>query len=129
MRYAFLVEDEGDHIEVLTLLANTLTERNVRYLRRNPGIPPLYRIGVSYEQESADGPDDDWRDIPTMLALGRGDCDDLACMRAAELRVRGQNARPFISHARVNGGVNLYHVRVMLPSGQIEDPSALLGMI
>lgn len=56
-------------------------------------------------------------------------CEDLACWRAAELRVRyGVLAEPtFIWKLRPKGGY-LYHILVKLPDGRIEDPSRTLGM-
>lgn len=56
-------------------------------------------------------------------------CEDLACWRAAELRVRyGIAAIPiFTCKPRANGGY-LYHITVQLPDGRIEDPSRRLGM-
>ncbi len=56
-------------------------------------------------------------------------CEDLACWRAAELRVReGILAEPtFIWKLRPNGGY-LYHILVRYPDGRIEDPSRTLGM-
>ena len=56
-------------------------------------------------------------------------CEDLACWRAAELRVRyGIAAEPtFIWKVRPGGGY-LYHIQVLYPDGRIEDPSRRLGM-
>ena len=56
-------------------------------------------------------------------------CEDLACWRAAELRVRENvKAKPtFIWKIRPNGGY-LYHIQVKYPDGRIEDPSRRLGM-
>ncbi len=56
-------------------------------------------------------------------------CEDLACWRAAELRVRhGIKAQPtFTWKQRPNGGY-LYHIQVQLPDGRKEDPSRVLGM-
>lgn len=56
-------------------------------------------------------------------------CEDLACWRAAELRVRHNiMAEPtFIWKKRENGGY-LYHILVRLPDGRVEDPSRTLGM-
>jgi len=58
-----------------------------------------------------------------------GQCEDLACWRAAELVVRhGIQARPdFTCDARGDGS-RLYHIVVRLPDGRIEDPSRNLGM-
>lgn len=56
-------------------------------------------------------------------------CEDLACWRVAELRVRfGIGARPtYTSQVRPDGSY-LYHILVELPDGSIEDPSRNLGM-
>ncbi len=55
-------------------------------------------------------------------------CEDLACWRAAELRVRGIRARAFFTRDRRSDGTTLYHIMVKLPDGRIEDPSRQLGM-
>jgi hypothetical protein len=56
-------------------------------------------------------------------------CEDLACWRSAELRVRDKiEAKPtFIWKIRPSGGY-LYHIQVKYPDGRIEDPSRRLGM-
>lgn len=105
-----------------------LVKTNLHYLKDNPRTLPIYHSGVVYRREL----DEEWRDIPTLLEAGEGDCEDLSCWRAAELIFRkGIPARPMLSLKRFNvGGTlrGLYHVRVLLPGGRIEDPSAVLGM-
>ena len=60
-------------------------------------------------------------------------CEDLACYRVAELRVRaGESCKPYITWQMVNsrkyGTFTLYHIRVLRKDGSIEDPSKILGM-
>jgi len=60
-------------------------------------------------------------------------CEDLACYRVAELRVRsGESCKPYISWQIVKsakyGSFTLYHIRVLRKDGSIEDPSKILGM-
>lgn len=69
-----------------------------------------------------------FRDIGRILDNGGGDCDNLACWRAAELRQAGIPARPaLIWRERPDGGTT-YHVIVLHPDKTVEDPSLLLGM-
>jgi uncharacterized protein YdcH (DUF465 family) len=69
-----------------------------------------------------------FRDIPTLLENGQGDCDNLACMRAAELRSVDVDASVYLTeHPRKDGGVT-YHAIVRYPDGTSEDPSRILGM-
>ncbi len=103
-----------------------LTRCNVLWLEAHPQTQLLYDAGVRYRQESMA---EAWLDIPHVLELKFGDCEDLAAWRCAELRVRGINARPFLKwYNRPNQGITLYHVQVRHPDGSIEDPSAKLGM-
>lgn len=69
-----------------------------------------------------------FREIPRIRENGGGDCDNVACWRAAELRELGINAVPYITwRFRADGGTT-YHVIVRWPDGTAEDPSLLLGM-
>jgi len=119
-------EQELSH-KVLTVMLAALTKVDMEYLRAHPEVPPLYKSGVRYEEEPPG--QEDWQDIPTTLKLKVGDCEDLACWRAAELQVRhGIKAMPiFIWKVRPSGGY-LYHIQVKLPDGRVEDPSRALGM-
>lgn len=108
-------------------LLKALTLCDVDWLREHKEAPLLYKSGVHYEEEAPGR--DDWQDIPTTLAMGYGDCEDLACWRAAELQVRyGIRAWPtFLWRRRPRGGL-LYHIQVLHPDGRVEDPSRRLGM-
>ena len=74
------------------------------------------------------GSGEHFRDVPAILENGGGDCDNLACFRAAELRVHGIAAMPYITwRKRADGGMT-YHAIVQWPDGTSEDPSLILGM-
>lgn len=104
-----------------------LTMIDVAELKAHPEIPPLYESGVRYEEEPPG--QEDWQDILTCLKLKIGDCEDLACWRAAELRARyGVAAEPTFNYKVRRGGGYLYHIQVRHPDGRIEDPSRVLGM-
>lgn len=94
------------------------------YLRENPDCPDLHYSGVRYARERGET----WQSIPEILANGKGDCEDLACWRAAELIVRkGIEARAQAVRQSVGG--RQYHIVVSLPvAGYTEDPSRALGM-
>jgi len=120
-------EDRELSHATLRAMLLSLMHLDMLYLRAHPEVPPLFKSGVRYAEEPPG--QEDWQDIPTTLKLGWGDCEDLACWRAAELRVRHNiQAEPtFIWKLRPNGGY-LYHILVKYPDGRIEDPSRTLGM-
>lgn len=95
---------------------------NVALLSRSQ-LPPLYRSGVRYQRERRGL--ERWQTCEQTFAAERGDCEDLACWRAAELRAAGElAARAVVTRT----GAHLWHVRVLRASGAIEDPSRMLGM-
>lgn len=114
-------------VPLLALYAAMQTA-NEAYLRAHPSTPPLLRSGVVYARESAVAePGEVLRDIPSVRRDGWGDCDDLACWRAAELVVRaGRRAQVVL----IPGGrAARYHAVVYCPdTRRIHDPSAKLGM-
>jgi hypothetical protein len=119
------LSEEGKAFALAHVLEG-LTGVNIAWLRENDRTPWLYESGVRYEEEPLDR--DEWQDIPETLARRVGDCEDLACWRLAELRVRsGEDARPFVKHT-VLGDRTIYHVAVRRADGSVEDPSRVLGM-
>ena len=70
---------------------------------------------------------EDWIDAVEALRVGKADCEDLACWRAAELRCSGMAARVVFSVKRRPKG-RLFHILVERADGQLEDPSRALGM-
>lgn len=86
-------------------------------------FPLIYSAGVRYRPERAK---EIWLDIPSILKLGHGDCEDLACWRIAELRNQGTRAKAYLRWAQ-DGPMTVYHVLVAVNS-HLEDPSKILGM-
>ncbi len=123
---AFDTLTEPARIAALEHLLEALTLVNVAWLREQPAAPWLYESGVRYEEEPPGR--DEWQDIPETIKRREGDCEDLACWRLAELRVRSlEDARPFVK-CSVYGPRTVYHVAVRRSDGRIEDPSRVLGM-
>jgi hypothetical protein len=106
-----------------------LTALNEVYLRAHPQTPSIYEAGVYYQREgkTPDGRQKEkWLTVPVMLLIRSRvgfDCEDLACWRAAELRVRGIPAIAFARPSSVG-----FHILVRYPDGRTEDPSRKLGM-
>ena len=123
---SFDVLDAPSREAVLRLMMEALIAANVAYLLAHPETPRLYESGVRYEEEPDE--QDDWNDIPETLALGVGDCEDLARWRIAELRVAGElTAMPRVTVFTQDRKVT-YHITVRRAAGLIEDPSRELGM-
>ncbi len=125
------IPDEAK-MHVLCALLEALTTANVAYLLKHPHTPNLYESGVRYEEEPPGR--DEWQDIPDTIARRTGDCEDLACWRVAELRVRGRQMRAMhgvtVSDLPGPDGklVTTFHIRVVHQDGTTEDPSRVLGM-
>lgn len=87
----------------------------------------LYERGIRYQREERDPltgkSKEEWRTLDELMKYGVGDCEDLAAALVAEKRENGINAQPYLS--RVG---RMWHVKVRLPDGTFEDPSAKLGM-
>jgi hypothetical protein len=104
------------------------TAIDVWELRAFRAIPPLYQSGVRYAREVCRAPTlpgacERFLTARQCLREGEGDCDDLACWRAAELIVMGERARAIAMPSSVG-----FHVVVRRADGSIEDPSKRLGM-
>ena len=123
----FTSERERAYSErVLAILLRALVDANCVYLATHRATPPLYRAGVRYRAER--WPRERWKGIAQVLRDGEGDCEDLACFRAAELIVgAGVAAEPVFRFRRL-GRLSVYHILVRYPDGSLEDPSLLLGM-
>jgi hypothetical protein len=123
----------------LDCFLRTLFAIDFAYLQDYPTTPKLYHTHVRYRVEpkrplvTVMGEQffglESWKSVPIVLADGFGDCEDLACWRAAELNMEGIKARPFWK-VRVFPGkrLRLYHIMVRYPDGRVEDPSKRLGM-
>jgi hypothetical protein len=92
-----------------------------RAARDGRPLPPIYASGVRYDRRD---PNERWQ-LPTeTMARRRGDCEDLACWRAAELRLKGEPARVVVRRT----GPRVLHAVVQRGDGSVEDPSKRLGM-
>ena len=67
-------------------------------------------------------------DIPALYRAGKGDCNELAPVRVAELWQAGVDASPLLVPERNAFGGFTYHALVKWPDGSAEDPSLILGM-
>lgn len=83
---AFESVPDDAKFRIMNSLLEALIEANCEFLKLHPQTPMLYESGVYYQAEP-DGRDE-WQDIPDTLARGNGDCEDLACWRVAEARMR-----------------------------------------
>lgn len=127
-------KDQALSHQYLQIMLDALFACNIAYLRANPDTPSIYakdavtkKPRMRYQQEPMG--QEDWKDIPTCLRDGEGDCEDLACWLAAEKVVKeGIAARPFFTHKVMSNGASLYHIKVKYPDGTEEDPSKKLGM-
>lgn len=85
--------------------------------------PTLYTSGVRYQREPRGR--ENWQTAAQTYQLRAGDCEDLSVYRCGELWVAGESAaRPRVIDIRPG----LKHCVVLRASGQIEDPSKVLGM-
>lgn len=136
---------EGNHfssldhgIATLNALLRALCIINADILKRNPMMPLIYQSGARYmrdpliryqhDQNCQWRMSETWKDCAQVLSDGVGDCEDLACWRAAELRIRFEKNARVTWRRRVVRGVQVFHILVVHPDGSIEDPSLRLGM-
>lgn len=83
--------------EHMQIVLDAMTAINLAYLRRGVRFPDLLESDVRYQLDvpapgSACG-DDDFQDIAITFRRKRGDCDDLAPIRAAQMQHRGLMVR------------------------------------
>lgn len=136
-----LIQFVGDHFTpdgdfehgmvVLRTLLHALYVIDCDQWSRHPEWPGLLESGVYYKREPPGV--EEWQDVAETLRRGYGDCEDLACMMAAEITVRhGIKAVPDFTLReipRTDGATsNMFHIFVRLPGGRRIDPSRLLGM-
>ncbi len=105
-------------------------------------VPLLYESGVRYKEEPKQQGFEEFAPLHVVYQRGFGDCDDLAPIRVAELRKRGEKASIRVQWKKQPSG-KLYHIivrrsqqtpvdpayMIRLPDGSVlEDPSRRLGM-
>ena len=119
MKATFLIPSRGEfpRPRALELLLTGLLNLNVAIMERYT-LPSLYSAGVRYRPDG-----EIWRNALAVLEATEADCKSLSAYRAAELIVRGQDARIVVHRS----GAHTLHARV-LTGGKIEAPSIRLGM-
>jgi len=113
----------------MTALTEALSIVNQAYLL-NRRTPLLYRSGVRYELPSlnANGTQT-WRDVLNVMRRKKASCHELTAWLLAERRLfgSGHNVHANCTGKFVNGRL-VFHLNVIDDAGNIEDPSAILGM-
>lgn len=104
---------------VFGLLLEVLTQYDADYLASH-AAPSLAASGVRYQTE----PLERFSSIPDVLRRGFGDCEDLVCWRAAELRRAGIQARAVL----VPQSANFLHAVLEYPDGKRDDVARRYGM-
>ncbi len=130
-----------DRVVILRRELDGLAETNLRWLKRNPWCPPLYKWAPTYKIKprpyvpGLNNQVDLWQDIPSMMRRsqeGHGvDCKDVASARVAELYLAKFLCGFYIKVQQL-GDLIVYHIQVegYNRAGKFcrEDPSKFLGM-
>lgn len=88
-------------------------------------LPPLYQARVVYRRDPP-GAREWFRSLARVYITGWGDCDDLASIRAAEIRRAGGHA---LAEVRRTPNPNTLHAVVTDGATVIEDPCAVLAAL
>ena len=105
-----------------------LVALNVGYIQRGWPVPPLYSGAIRYALEGRNSKGERrerWLCAPEVARIGFGDCEDLACYRAGELRASGEDS--VASAVAIKTAIG-WHIIVQRGDGTTEDPSRRLGM-
>jgi hypothetical protein len=121
------LENETRFATLVQRLSEALIPTAQEQVRR---LPPLYKAGVRYREEPAGY---ESMVLPLVVFKRRfGDCWHLCVWRVAELRNAGEKAGIRVKWKLLprtpSELVKYFHVQVRRGNGNIEDPSALLGM-
>jgi hypothetical protein len=124
-------------------LCEGVVRTNQLYLLEH-AVPPLYQSGVYYRPEPWAASAQSFSEVAEVLLRRWGECKSLSCWLLAEKRNAartaaeaalysldighrdygpGQSPRGYRNLPRRRGMQRLWHVRVKLPGGAIEDPS------
>lgn len=116
-----VLEDIPPSPEVLEAFLEGMTALNTAIIRVE-NLPSVYEV-ARYKREPRGR--ENWLHAAKVAQLGLADCEDLACYRAAELRVReGEPARVVV----LRTGAKTLHAVVERADGEIEDVARALGM-
>lgn len=129
------IDDEKSLQDLLDFVTFKLNKRYLERMHRmGQRVPNVYAGHLRYIPEEPGV--EDWCDIGRVLQRGGGDCEDLAAYHAAWLRfyAEDRNAQPVLTSQEQHCPTGTrppcrqYHVLVRRGNGQLEDPSARLGM-
>jgi hypothetical protein len=123
--HSFELLPHAARVDVVRMLVKVLIVADRLFLQAHPSTPKLYDAGVRYLREDPDS--ENYQNIPRTLELRTGDCEDLVAWRLAELQEAGEDAHLVVREWDDKTDV-YFHLLVGRPNGDIEDPSALLGM-
>jgi len=113
---------QGSIAEVAAML-HGLALLSLVQIRAGQVRKSIYAAGIKYRREPIGR--ERWQSAAETLRRGYGDCEDLAAWRLAELWAAGEMGAKERVYAPRPG---LMHCQVRRASGQIEDPSRMLGM-
>lgn len=112
---------------IATFIIDCAQLRSINATRSTPWN--LYTSGIQYrrEQRKAAFPDvERFQTVRSLIATRWGDCDDLAPAAAAMHYLNGdRGCRPLVIRSPGIG----WHVITIRGNGDVEDPSARLGML
>lgn len=129
---------DGSHVRVampyagredLQYALDASTAWNIKAMQARP-LPPIYEAGVRYRREPicrTEGVGHICEEFLTAHETYKrkfGDCDDLGPWLAAYLRLQGDSKARAMARPSAAG----WHIVVLRGDGEIEDPSAKLGM-
>ena len=101
------------------LVAQNLEQMSVAELAGRP-FPPLYASDVRYRREPKGR--ERWDSIAVVFKNGEGDCEDLSCIRTAQLRRDGEPATAIC----IRTNRRTFHIIVRRATGELEDPSRIM---
>lgn len=115
-----------DLAEAEALLQGLAGVNRVQLLRGVPGVSTALQLGrLRYIRSD---PSEHWRSVREIWANGGGDCEDLAAAVAAELQLRGIQARPVVRRVSPTLAHALVAVRHHNGGETLIDPSITGGM-
>ena len=115
----YAVPDQADGREINETLLRQLTALLQKMKLDPETVVMIYRMVQGIEI---------FLDIPSLYRRGKGDCNELAPVRLAELWRAGIAASPYLTKRPNQRNGLTYHALVLWPDGSSEDPSLILGM-
>lgn len=127
MRVQLAIPDEHVTPDVLEPLleAGTRLDQRLMAAGQAPTFTQALQQGVRWQPEPPGM--ENFDHAGAVAGRGHGDCDDLGPMRAAELRLTGED--PHATVGVIRTGPHMFHAYVNRSDGTYEDPSEEAGMV